>query len=156
MLFWQPGPNLWFGVQLPWTLADTVIWKKSWRLASRLLMVMGVTVLISWRAFYISTAHLLGLTCLYTVLLYRWKYGTWRFWKDTGRIDYHPVVRCAHCGHFQRLRDETELAVAICEACGHLSRSQQLGGHPVVLRIRNLWSFFSTMGRRPPQSPPEP
>ena len=155
MLFWQPGPNLWFGVRLPWTLADTVIWKKSWRLASRLLMVMGVTVLISWRAFYISTAHLLGLTCLYTVLLYRWKYGTWRFWKDSGWIDYHPVVRCAHCGHFQRLRDVAELAVAICEACGHLSLSQQWGGHPVVLRIRNLWSFLSSMGRRPPQSPPE-
>ncbi|MCX5888793.1 MAG: hypothetical protein NTY36_05000, partial [Deltaproteobacteria bacterium] len=115
-----------------------------------------VTVLISWRAFYISTAHLLGLSCLYTVLLYRWKYGTWRFWKDTGWIDYHPVVRCTHCGHFQRLRDETELAAASCEACGHLSRSQQWGDHPVVLWIRSLRRFFSTMGRRPPQSPPEP
>jgi hypothetical protein len=156
MLFWQAGPNLWFGVRLPWTLADTVIWKKSWRLASRLLMVMGITVLISWRAFYISTAHLLGLSCLYTVLLYRWKYGTWRFWKDIGWIDYHPVVRCTHCGHFQRLRDETELDVAICEACGHLSRSRQLGGHPAVRWIRSLGRFFSTMGRRPPQSPPEP
>ena len=104
MLFWQPGRNPWFGVPLPWTLADAYIWKKSWRLASRLLMVMGITVLISWRAFFISAAHLIGLSCLYTVLLYRWKYGTWRFWKDLGWIDYHPAVRCAHCGHFQKLR----------------------------------------------------
>ncbi len=86
MLFWQPGPNLWFGVRLPWTLADGAIWKKSWRLASRLLMVMGVTALISWRAWFISAAHLVGLSCLYTALLYRWKYGTWRYWKDLGWI----------------------------------------------------------------------
>ena len=109
MLFWQPGPNLWVGVRLPWTLADRAIWRKSWRLASRLLMVMGITVLISWRAFLISTIHLVGLTCLYTALRYRWKYGTWRFWKDLGWIDFRPVVRCRHCGHFQKLRDEWEL-----------------------------------------------
>ena len=84
MVFWRPGPNLWFGVRLPWTLADPYIWDKSWRLASRLLMVMGITALISWRAFWISTAHLVGLSCLYTAILYRWKYGTWRFWKEAG------------------------------------------------------------------------
>ena len=89
MVFWRPGPNLWFGVRLPWTLADPYIWDKSWRLASRLLMVMGITVLISWRAFWISTVHLVGLSCLYTAILYRWKYGTWRFWKD-GRLDRLP------------------------------------------------------------------
>ena len=156
MLFWQPGPNLWFGVRLPWTLADPYIWGKSWRLASRLLMVMGVTALISWRAFWISTAHLVGLSCLYTTILYRWKYGTWRFWKDIGWIDYHPVVRCAHCGHFQRLRDEGELTVAVCEACGHLSRSQQLGGHQLRLRWQSLWRTITTIGGRTPKSPPEP
>ncbi len=156
MLFWQPGPNLWFGVRLPWTLADTYIWKKSWRLASRLLMVMGVTALISWRALLISTAHLIGLTCLYTVLLYRWKYGTWRFWKDLGWIDYRPVVRCTHCGHFQKLRDESELPVAVCEACGHLARSQQLGGHPLLVQLRTLWRLLSTGWRRPSPGPPEP
>jgi ribosomal protein S27AE len=118
MAFWQPGPNLWFGVRLPWTLADPYIWNKSWRLASRLLMVMGVTVLISWRAFWISTAHLVGLSCLYTVILYRWKYGTWRFWKDHGWIDYRPVARCAHCGHFQKLASHADLARSACEACG--------------------------------------
>jgi hypothetical protein len=118
MVFWRPGPNHWFGVQLPWTLADPWIWNKSWRLASRLLMVMGVTVLISWRAFYISTAHLVGLSCLYTVILYRWKYGTWRFWKDHGWIDYRPVARCRHCGHFQKLNSHIELAQGTCEACG--------------------------------------
>jgi hypothetical protein len=126
MLFWRPGPNRWFGVPLPWTLADGAIWKKSWRLASRLLMVMGVTVLISWRAFYISTAHLIGLSCLYTVLLYRWKYGIFRFWKDSGWIDYRPVVRCLHCGHFQKLGNDQELAGAVCESCGLYCRSRQL------------------------------
>jgi hypothetical protein len=118
MLFRQPGPNLWFGVRLPWTLADAAIWKKSWRLASRLLMVMGVTALISWRAFWISTAHLVGLSCLYTAILYRWKYGTWRYWKDVGWIDYRPVARCHHCGHYQKLHDAGELAEAVCGFCG--------------------------------------
>ena len=157
MLFWQPGRNLWIGVRLPWTLADAAIWKKSWRLASRLLMVMGVTVLISWRAFFISTAHLIGLTCLYTALRYRLKYGTWRYWKDLGWIDYHPVVRCAHCGHFQRLRHEGELPSASCEACGRLCRSRQregLGG--LRLRFSQLRRLLSTQGRKPPKGQPEP
>jgi hypothetical protein len=117
MLFWRPGPNPWFGVWLPWTLADPYIWNKSWRLSSRLLMVMGLTALISWRAFYISAAHLVGLSCLYTVILYRWKYGTWRFWKDLGRIAYRPVVRCGHCGHFQKLDSAAQLVNCRCEAC---------------------------------------
>jgi len=118
MLFWRPGPNPWFGVPLPWTLADSYIWDKSWRLASRLLMVMGVTALISWRAFGISAAHLLGLSCLYTVLLYRWKYGTWRFWRDLGWTDYRPVARCPHCGHFHKLESHEHLAQANCPECG--------------------------------------
>jgi hypothetical protein len=156
MLFWQPGRNLWFGVRLPWTLADATIWKKSWRLASRLLMVMGVTVLISWRAFWISTVHLIGLSCLYTVILFRWKYGTWRFWKEIGWIDYRPVARCAHCGHFQKLRDDSEAPVAICEACGHICRSREHGRHPIVVLFQYLWRTLSIPGRRLPKSPPEP
>lgn len=118
MLFWQPGPNLWFGVRLPWTLADPHIWKKSWRLASRLLMIMGVTALISWRAFFISTAHLVGLSCLYPALLYRWKYGTFKFWKAPGWIDYRPMGRCRHCGHLQKLPFGGDQAACTCEACG--------------------------------------
>jgi hypothetical protein len=118
MVFWRPGPNLWFGVRLPWTLADPSIWDKSWRLASRLLIVMGITALISWRAFWISTAHLVGLSCLYTAILYRWKYGTWRFWKEAGWIDYRPVARCARCGHFQKLASHADLDQGTCEACG--------------------------------------
>jgi len=118
MVFWRPGPNLWFGVRLPWTLADPYIWTKSWRLASRLLMVMGITALISWRAFWISTAHLVALSCLYPAILYRLKYGTWRFWKEAGWIDYRPVARCRRCGHFQKLESAFELARSACEACG--------------------------------------
>jgi SdpI/YhfL family protein len=156
MLFWRPGRNLWVGVRLPWTLADAAIWKKSWRLASRLLMVMGVTALISWRAFWISTAHLIGLSCLYTVILYRWKYGTWRFWKEIGWIDYRPVVRCAHCGHFQKLRNESEAPVVICEACGQLCRRREHGRHPIVVLVQYLRRTLSTPGPRPPKSPPEP
>jgi len=118
MAFWRLGPNLWFGVRLPWTLADPYIWDKSWRLASRLLMVMGITSLISWRAFWISTAHLVGLSCLYTAILYRWKYGTWRFWKKVGWTDYRPVARCRVCGHLQNLSSHADLSQARCEACG--------------------------------------
>jgi len=118
MACWRPGPNLWFGVRLPWTLADPYIWDKSWRLASRLLMVMGITALISWRAFWVSTAHLVGLSCLYTVILYRLKYGTWRFWKAAGWSDYRPVGRCRACGHFQNLDSHAGLGRARCEACG--------------------------------------
>src|SRR5512139_861583 len=117
MVFWRPGPNCWFGVRLPWTLADPDLWHKSWRLASRLLMVMGVTALISWRAFYISTAHLVGLSCLYPVLLYRLKYGTWRFGKEPGGIGYLPVARCGHCGHLQKLARHTDQAQSSCEVC---------------------------------------
>jgi len=158
MIFWQPGRNLWIGVRLPWTLADAAIWKKSWRLSSRLLMVMGVTVLISWRAFYISTAHLIGLTCLYTALRYRLKYGTWRYWKDLGWIDYHPVVRCAHCGHFQKLRHEGELPGASCEACGRLcrSRQQEREVQGLALRFSQLRRLLSTQGRKTPEGRPEP
>ena len=155
MIFWQPGRNPWFGVPLPWTLADAYIWKKSWRLASRLLMVMGITALISWRAFVISAAHLIGLSCLYTVLLYRWKYGTWRFWKDLGWIDYHPAVRCAHCGHFQKLRQAEDVLVAVCEACGHLCRSRHHGSHPIVFFFQKLRRFWTSPGREAPKSPPE-
>ena len=127
MLFWQPGPNLWFGVRLPWTLADLGIWNKSWRLASRLLMVMGVTVLISWRAFLISTAHLVGLSCLYTVILYRWRYGTWRFWKGRGWINYHPVARCRVCGHLQKLDSAADLVHGACQACGAKLPNPRIG-----------------------------
>ena len=155
MVCWQPGRNFWFGVRLPWTLADAAIWQKSWRLASRLLMVMGVTALISWRAFWISTAHLFGLSCLYPVILYRWKYGTWRYWKDIGWIDYRPVGRCAHCGHYQKIRDENELLVASCEACGHLCRSRKHGRHPIGVLFQPLRSRISTLGRLAPKSPPE-
>jgi hypothetical protein len=156
MVFWQPGRNLWFGVRLPWTLADSYIWKKSWRLASRLLMVMGITVLISWRAFWISAAHLIGLSCLYTVLLYRWKYGTYRFWKEIGWIDYRPVARCAHCGHFQKLRDENEAPVATCEACGHLCRSRDHGRHPIIVFFHNLWRNLPARWTQGAKNPPKP
>jgi len=118
MVFRHPGPEARVGVLLPWTLADPAIWAKSWRLASRLFMVMGVTVLISWRAFYISSAHLVGLSCLYPALLYRWKYSTWRFWKGQGWIDYRPVARCGRCGHLQSLTGAGELLLAQCPACG--------------------------------------
>ena len=58
--------------------------------------------------------------------LYRWKYGTYRFWKDLGWIDYRPVARCAYCGHFQKLRDEAKCRwpsarpAGICAAAGNM------------------------------------
>jgi hypothetical protein len=117
MLFWQPGPNRWIGVCLPWTFADRKIWDKSWRLVSRILLVMGITAFISWRSFAVTCAHLVGLGIFYPVLLYRLKYGTLRYWKGAARLDYHPLARCRHCGHWQKLPDAANLTESWCEAC---------------------------------------
>ena len=94
MLLRRHGPNLWIGVRLPWTLADRDIWDKSWRLAAMFLLGMGAGILVSWKLFWIAVAHLIILGILYPVFLYRRKYGTLRYWKDQGWIDYRPVARC--------------------------------------------------------------
>lgn len=118
MLFWQPDPNLWIGVRLPWTFADRAIWDKSWRLGTVFLLGMGGGILISWKLFWIAVAHLIILGILYPVWLYRRKYGTLHFWKDTGWKDYYPVARCAHCGHYQKLPGAAALSGSRCESCG--------------------------------------
>jgi len=156
MIFWQPGPNLWFGVRLPWTFADRRIWNKSWRLAAMFLLGMGLGIMVSFKFFLIGLIHLTVLAIIYPIILYRWKYGTWRYWKDIGWIDYRPVVRCAHCGHFQKLRDSEDLPVAVCEACGHICRSREHGRHPIVVLFQYLGRTLSSPGRRSPKSPPEP
>ena len=117
MLLWRRGPNLWIGVRLPWTLADREIWDKSWRLGAMFLTGMGIGALFSWKIFFISLAHLIILGILYPVFLYWRKYGTLRFWKDVGWVDYHPVVRCRHCGRLQKLPEAAALAAARCESC---------------------------------------
>lgn len=117
MLFWRPGPNLWIGVRLPWTLADRQIWDKSWRLAAIFLTAMGVWALFHWKLFFVALAHLVILGILYPIYLYWRKYGTLRFWKDEGWLDYHPVARCRGCGHWQKLPDALALAGASCEEC---------------------------------------
>jgi hypothetical protein len=124
MLWWRPGPQLWIGVRTPWTYADRDLWRKSWTHAAVLLLAMGLGAALHWLLFWIATAALL-LWCLgYPLYGYRRKYGTLRYWKDSGWMDYRPVVRCLHCGHFQKLRDDGELPVAICENCGLICRSQ--------------------------------
>jgi hypothetical protein len=147
MAFRRPGPNSRLGVPLPWTQADPYIRDKSWRLASRLLMVMGVTVLISWRAFWISTAHLVGLSCLYTVILYRWKYGTWRFWKETDRLHFNPVARCRQCGHLQKLAMAQDLPRSLCAACGVRLPDPRIG-------VAALWPPVAKKGRQFLRMPP--
>jgi hypothetical protein len=117
MLFWRKGPNMWIGVRLPWTFADRQIWDKSWRLAAMFLTGMGIGALFSFKIFFISLIHLVILGILYPVFLYRRKYGTLRFWKDEGWKDYRPVARCRGCGHWQKLQDAAELAVARCDMC---------------------------------------
>jgi hypothetical protein len=122
MLVWNPGPNRWIGVRLPWTFADREIWDKSWRLAALLLLAMGVGAFVSFPAFIVATA-LLTAGCLgYPWQLYRRKYGTSRYWKDQGCKAYHPVARCTHCGHMQNLPSERDVPAARCEACGLLCR----------------------------------
>jgi len=118
MLFWRPGPNWWIGVRTPWTFADRKIWDKAWRLAAVFLLGMGIGILISRKLFFISLLHLVILGLLYPMFLYRRKYGTLRYWKDVGWIDYRPVARCRRCGHFQKLNDGAVFKEARCEACG--------------------------------------
>lgn len=118
MLLRRHGPNLWIGVRLPWTFADRGIWDKSWRLAAMFLLGMGAGILVSLKLFWIAVAHLIILGVLYPVFLYRRKYGTLRYWKDQGWIDYRPVARCPVCGHFQNLASHADLGQAVCEACG--------------------------------------
>jgi hypothetical protein len=118
MLLRRHGPNCWIGVRLPWTFADRDIWDKSWGLAAMFLLGMGVGILVSLKLFFIAAAHLIILGVLYPVFLYRRKYGTLRYWKDQGRLDYRPVARCALCGHFQRLAGPADLDRGACEACG--------------------------------------
>jgi len=118
MLLRRHRPNLWIGVRLPWTFADRHIWDKSWRLAAMFLLGMGVGILVSLKLFCIAVAHLIILGVLYPVFLYRRKYGTLRYWKDQGWIDYRPVARCSRCGHFQKLASHADLDRGVCEACG--------------------------------------
>jgi hypothetical protein len=118
MLLRRHSPNLWIGVRLPWTFADREIWDKSWRLAAMFLLGMGTGILVSLKLFWIMVAHLIILGILYPVFLYRRKYGTLRYWKDQGWIDYHPVARCRVCGHYQKLASNNDLGRTACEACG--------------------------------------
>jgi hypothetical protein len=117
MFFWRAAPNMWIGVRLPWTFADRKIWDKSWRLAAMFLTGMGVGALFSFKIFIISVIHLVILGILYPVFLYWRKYNTLRYWKDVGWKDYHPVARCRNCGHWQKLQDAGDLAVAHCDRC---------------------------------------
>ncbi len=118
MFFWRPGPNWWIGVRVPWTFADRRIWDKSWRLSATFLLGMGLGILVSWKFFFIGLAHLIILGLLYPIYLYRRKYGTLKYWKDVGWIDYRPVTRCRQCGQLQKLADAESLKEARCEACG--------------------------------------
>jgi hypothetical protein len=127
MWLWQPGPNWWIGVRIPWTFADREIWDRSWRLASRILVIMGINALWSWKAFVITLVHLVVLSLAWPLFLYRRKYGTWRYWKDLGWIDYRPVARCRQCGHYQKLKAAADLAASHCEACS-LPFQQGSGG----------------------------
>ena len=68
--------------------------------------------------FFIGLAHLIILGLLYPIYLYRRKYGTLKYWKDVGWIDYRPVARCRQCGQLQKLADAKSLKEARCEACG--------------------------------------
>jgi hypothetical protein len=89
---------------------------------------MAAAALIAALAFYITLALFFVVSIVYPIYAYRRKYGTLQFWKDISWIDYRPVVRCSHCGHLQKLKDEAQLPVAICEACGLICRSRKQEG----------------------------
>ncbi len=117
MFLRRHGPNPWIGVRLPWTMADREIWDKSWFLAALILVGMGVGVLVSWTLFIASLIALIVLGIFYPFFLYYRRYGTWRYWKDIGWLDYRPAARCAQCGHIQKLENAGELAGTPCENC---------------------------------------
>jgi hypothetical protein len=124
LLLWRPGPKWWIGVRLPWTFADRQIWDTSWVMAGLFCLAIAVVVLYSPLAFYLALALFFIVSMVYPICSYRQKYGTLEFWKDVGWTGYRPVVRCSHCGHIQKLRDEAQLPAAICEACGLVCRSR--------------------------------
>ena len=72
-------------------------------------LVIAVAVLFSAIAFYLTLALFFIVSMVYPIYCYRQKYGTLEFWKDVGWTGYRPVVRCSHCGHMQKLRDDTQL-----------------------------------------------
>lgn len=119
MLLKRRGPNVWIGVRLPWTFADRQIWDKSWRLASIFLTGMGLWALLYQRLFFVALAHFIVLGILYPIFLYWRKYGTLRYWKNGTCLGYHPVVRCRHCRHLQKLPEAAALTAARCESCRH-------------------------------------
>ncbi len=123
MLVWRKGPNWWIGVRLPWTYADREIWDKSWRLSAVFLVGMGTGALVSWKIFFISVAHLIILGILYPIYLYRRKYGTLHYWKNTGWLDYRPVAKCPNCGELQKLNPAGNPEIA-CQACGSTLRRE--------------------------------
>jgi len=124
LLLWRLGPNWWIGVRIPWTYADREIWDKSWVLCGVLLLVTAGAVLFSVMAFVVALVLLVLINLVLPIYLYRRKYGTMSFWKDVGWSAYRPAVRCSHCGHIQKLADETHLQGAVCEACGLICRSR--------------------------------
>lgn len=118
MLLRRHGPNPWIGVRLPWTFADREIWDKSWLLAVLILVGMGLGALFSWTFFVVSLLAMIALGILYPLFLYHRKYGTWRYWQDTGWLEYRPAAKCSQCGHIQKLEEAGELVGAHCGACG--------------------------------------
>jgi hypothetical protein len=124
MVLWRPGPNCWIGVRLPWTLADREIWDKSWRLAAMFCLGMGVGALVSWKIFIISLIHLAVLGILYPMYQYRRKYGTLKYWRGEGRLDFRPQARCPACGHLVKLNSSSALPDFLCEQCGFRGRDR--------------------------------
>jgi hypothetical protein len=123
LLLWRPGPKWWIGVRLPWTYADRQIWDASWVLAGVFSLALAVAALYSLTACFVVLVLFLIACIAYPVYFYWQKYGTLKVWKEVGWIDYRPVVRCRHCGHFQKLPDADQANTAVCEACGLVCRS---------------------------------
>jgi hypothetical protein len=100
---------------------------------------MGAGILVSLTWFFIAAAHLIILGVLYPILLYRQKYGTLRYWKDQGWIDYRPVARCRRCGHFQKLAGPEDPGRSACEACGAPRPAPRVG-------LRAVWPPWGQPG----------
>ena len=125
LLVWRPGPKWWIGVRLPWTFADREIWDTSWVMAGQFCLAIAVAVLFSAMAFYLTLALFFMVSMrLSHILLPAKIWHCWNSGKMFGWTGYRPVVRCSHCGHLQKLKDEAQLPAAICEACGQVCRSR--------------------------------
>lgn len=120
--YYSDKPNRWIGVRLPWTFADQEIWEKINKAAAILLLLTALFASLGW-IFFVLLALLTVIASIFGARnIYQKKYGTLRYCKGPGSMDYRPVACCAKCGHLQNLDSAASLAGARCDSCSAFLR----------------------------------